>query len=185
MEDTQIIELFNRRDERAIHETQLKYGAYCRSIAINILTVPADAEECVSDTYLRAWNSIPPENPVKLGAWLGRVVRNIAINLWNKNHRQKRNSGLELLLSELEDCIPSAVTPEHQAEERELTELLNRWLTSLPKDDRRLFLRRYWNGEAVKSLAKEYGTSQGSMAKKMYKLRQNLKQELEKEGYLI
>lgn len=185
MEDNEIIELYNRRDENAILETDKKYGAYCRKIAINILSVPSDAEECVSDTYFKAWSLIPPQQPVRLGAWLGRVVRSIAINLWNKNHSQKRYSGIELMLTELEDCIPCSETPERRVEERELTELLNSWLSSLPRDDRALFIRRYWDGEAVKALAKEYGVTHGSMAKRMYKLRQDLKRTLEKEGYSL
>ena len=98
MQDLQIIDLYNQRDEAAISETAKKYGAFCQSIAFNILTIAADAKECVNDTYLQAWNSIPPQQPVRLGAWLGKVTRNIAINLWNKNHRKKRYAGMEQLL---------------------------------------------------------------------------------------
>ena len=185
MEDLQIIDLYNRRDENAISETAKKYGAFCESIAFNILTIAADVEECVNDTYLQAWNSIPPQQPVRLGAWLGKVTRNIAINLWNKNHRKKRYAGMEQLLSELEDCIPSPITVEHEIEEMELTEFLNTWLALLPKADRILFMRRYWNGEAVKDLAKEYRIMPRDMAKRMYRLRQSLKSALEKEDYSL
>lgn len=185
MEDMQIIDLYNRRDETAITETAKKYGAFCHRIAIGILSVAADAEECVSDAYLQAWNSIPPQQPDRLGAWLGKVVRNTAINLWNKNHRKKRYAGMEQLLSELEDCIPSPVTVEHEIEEKELTEFLNTWLASLSKADRVLFMRRYWNGEAVSDLAKQYGITPGKMAKRMYRLRQNLRSALEKEDYSL
>ena len=114
MEDLQIIGLYYERDEAAISETATKYGAFSRGIALNILSISADADECVNDAYLRAWNSIPPQKPDKLGAWLGKVVRNIAFDLWKKNHRQKRGAGMEQLLSELEDCIPSPVAVEHQ-----------------------------------------------------------------------
>ena len=185
MEDSRIISLLFQRDERAISEIERKYGTFCYSIALNILTINADAEECVNDTYLQAWNTIPPQRPDKLGAWLGRVVRNIAINLWNKNHRQKRYAGMEKLLNELEDCIPSPVTVEHKIEERELTQFLNTWLASLSDDDRILFVRRYWNGETVNGLAAEYRVPPGNMAKRMYRLRQNLKVKLEREGYFL
>ena len=185
MEDSQIISLFFKRDEAAIVETEKKYGAFCHKIALNILSISADAEECVNDAFLQAWNSIPPQSPDRLGAWLGKVVRNLAINLWNKNHRQKRYAGMEKLLNELEDCIPSPVTVEHRIEEKELTRFLNPWLASLSRDDRILFVRRYWNGEALNSLAAEYRVSSGNMAKRMYRLRLNLKSKLEKEGYTL
>ena len=185
MEDEQIISLYFKRDEAAISETAAKYGKFCHSIALNILSVNADAEECVNDTYLQAWNSIPPQRPNIFRAWLGRVVRNLAINLWNKNHRQKRYAGIEQLFDELEDCIPSPVTLERKLEEEELTTFLNTWLASLSQEDRVLFMRRYWNGEAVKVLAAAYSTTPGSMAKRMHKLRQQLRLRLEKEGYWI
>lgn len=185
MEDLQIISLYFKRDEAAISETATKYGAFCHRIALNILSTSSDADECVNDTYLRAWNSIPPQKPDKLGAWLGKVVRNIAFDLWKKNHRQKRYAGMEQLLNELEDCIPSPATVEHQIEEQELTNIINTWLASLPQNNRILFMRRYWNGETVNTLAQESGMSPANMAKKMYRLRQNLKSKLEKEGYSL
>lgn len=185
MEDLQIIDLYFERNEAAIHETAAKYGLFCHKIALNILSVEADAEECVNDAYLQAWNAIPPQRPDKLRAWLGRVVRNISINLWNKNHRQKRYAGIEQLMDELEDCIPSPQTVEHQIEEQELTEAINTWLASLPRDDRVLFVRRYWQGSTVNELAKETGTESKKLARRMYDLRQHLKSALEKEGYSL
>ena len=185
MEDPKIIALFFERNETAIAETAAKYGVFCHNIALNILSIEADAEECVNDTYLQTWNSIPPQRPSKFRAWLGRVVRNIAINLWNKNHCQKRNAGIVQLMDELEDCIPSPETVERQIEEQVLTEVINTWLASLSQEDRILFVRRYWNGKAVKELAKETGTEPKKLARHMYTLRQNLKSTLEKEGYLL
>ena len=185
MEDSQIIGLYFKRDEAAISETRAKYGAFCHKIALNILSINEDAEECVNDTYLRAWSSMPPQKPDRLGAWLGKVVRNIAINLWKKKHRQKRYAGMEQLLNELEDCIPSPVTVEQEIEEQKLTEVINTWLASLPQNDRILFVRRYWNGETVAYLARESGMSPANMAKRMYRLRKNLKFRLEEEGYLL
>lgn len=185
MEDLQIIDLYVQRNENAISETAKKYGAFCQNIAVNILRSAADAEECVNDSYLQAWNCIPPQRPERLGAWLGKVVRNAAINLWNKNHRKKRYMGMEQLLGELEECIPSPLTIERELEERELTDFLNRWLASLPKADRMVFVRRYWCGEAVNDLAANYKVTPASMAKRMYRLRHKLKSALEKEGYSI
>lgn len=184
MEDAQIIELYFQRDETAITETVSKYGAFCERIAMNILSVAEDAEECVNDTYLQAWKAIPPQRPDRLGAWLGRVVRNTAINLWHKNHRKKRYAGFEQLFSELEECLPSPETIERELDEAELTQLLNAWLASLSKADRVLFIRRYWNGEAIKQLAREQGVIPQKIANRMYRLRQSLKSTLEQEGYL-
>lgn len=185
MEDSQIIDLYFQRDETAITETDKKYGGLCRSIALNILTSHADAEECISDTYLKAWDSIPPLYPQSFAAWLGRVVRNNAINLWNKNHRQKRHSDMTKLLNELEDCLPSPINVEQILEGEELSNTLNKWLGCLQKNDRVLFVLRYWYGKTVKDLAKSQGTTPRKLAKHLYNLRQNLKQFLEKEGYSL
>lgn len=182
MEDTQIIELYWQRNEQAIAETSSKYGAFCFSIAKNILSNQEDAEECVNDTYHQVWNVIPPQRPVKFRPWLGKIVRNIALNLWNKNHTQKRYAGMTALLSELEDCIPSSQTVEQEIEEKELTEHIERWLRSLDREDRILFVRRYWNGVALRDLAREKGTAPGKLAQRMYRLRIDLRTVLEKEG---
>jgi RNA polymerase sigma-70 factor (ECF subfamily) len=185
VEDEQIIALYLKRDEGTIMETEEKYGAFCRKIAVSILTDPADGEECVNDAYLQAWNAIPPQKPSHLGAWLGRVVRNNALNLWKKNHRKKRYDGMEQLFSELTDCVPSPTTVEQELDGQELTAFLNTWLGTLPRDDRVLFLRRYWNGESIRNLAKQSGVSPAKLAKRMYRLRQNLRAALEKEGYSL
>lgn len=185
MEDTDIIDLYWKRDENAIAETAKKYGTFCHGIAVNILSLKEDAEECVSDTYYHAWESMPPTRPQRLRAWLGRVVRNLAINLWRKNHARKRYAGMDLLMDELEECIPAPETVEQKIEEAELTGLLNRWLSTLSRRDRILFIRRYWNGEGVKELAGEYGEAPAKTAKRLYRLRQNLKGLLEKEGYSL
>lgn len=182
MEDNQIIDLYWQRDEQAIVETSKKHGAFCHSIAKNILSIDEDAEECVNDTYHQAWNTIPPQRPAKFRAWLGRVVRNIALNLWNKNHTQKRYSGMTELLSELEDCIPSSKTVEQEIEDKELTEIVDRWLHSIDREDQVLFVRRYWNGIALNELAKEQAVSPGKLSQRMYRLRISLKTALEKEG---
>lgn len=185
MEDSQIIDLYWRREEAAITETQRKYGAFCYGIAKNILSIHEDAEECVNDTYHRAWDSIPPQRPAKLRAWLGTVVRNLALNLWNKNHTQKRYAGMTELLSELEDCVPSPQTIERELEEKELSGQINAWLLSLSREDRGLFVRRYWNGVALCDLATERKLDPAKLAQRMYRLRGSLRSALEKEGIAL
>lgn len=182
LEDSDIIELYWQRDETAITKTDQKYGRFCYGIAMNILSVHEDAEECVSDTYRCVWNAVPPERPRSLSAYLGRIIRNLSFNRWNKKHAQKRYGGMELLLSELEDCIPFSESVEQTVEARELSKLINKWLTSLPRVDRALFVRRYWNGDALADLAKEYGVKSSKLAQRMFRLRKRLKASLEQEG---
>lgn len=185
MDDREIILLYEKRDERAIAQTIDKYSAYCRTIASGILSSPQDVEECLNDVWNRVWDHIPPQKPTNLRIWIGRIVRNLALNYHARNRAQKRDSGMCILLSELEDCLPSPDTAQKALEGQELTAFLNRWLETLPREDRILFLRRYWNGEPLKQLEAEYARSHGSLAKRMYTLRLNLKQALEKEGYTI
>ena len=182
MEDLQIVELYLRRDEQAIVETDCKYGAYCRCISENILSLREDADECVNDTYHAAWTHIPPDAPVSLQAYLGRIVRNLSLSRYRKNRAAKRYVGMELLLSELNDCVPAPDCPERTMESTELTEYLNAWLRSLDADGRALFLRRYWYGESVKSLAASVGCTANRMAQRMLTLRKKLRGFLEKKG---
>ena len=186
MEDGEIVALYWARDEQAIAETDGKYGSFCRAMARNLLGSPEDAEECVSDTYLEAWNSMPQEKPVLLRPWLGRVLRLNAIDRWRASHRQKRFGGVETLVLELEDCVPAHTDdPQRALEASELGELVERWLGSLSREDRRLFLRRYWNGEALNALASEAGLSPALLAQRMRRLRLRLKGFLEKEGVTL
>ena len=182
MEDKTIIDLYFARDESAITETDRKYGAFCRRIALNILRLAEDAEECVNDTWYAVWNRVPPEIPQSLSAFLGRITRNLSISRYRANRAKKRGDGLEILLSELEDCIPSPDSVESAAEHRELTEDINRWLASLSPDSRVLFVRRYWYGDAVGKLASEYGCTAAAMAQKLHRLRLKLKEFLSKRG---
>jgi RNA polymerase sigma-70 factor (ECF subfamily) len=185
MEDFQIIELYWQRDERAIDETSRKYGPFCHTVAMNVLGVREDAEECVNDTWHSAWNAMPPQRPRLLRPWLGRIVRNAAINLWNKNHAKKRYVGMELLLDELEACIPSPQTIERQLEAEELGGIISAWLRTLPADDRTLFVRRYWNGEALRELARLWHDTPARLAQRTYRLRLALKAELERNGVFL
>ena len=185
MDDGQIITLFFQRSEQAISEISGKYGTLCARSARNILGSTQDAEECVNDAYHQVWLAIPPQRPTHFSAWLGRIVRNNAINLWNKNHRKKRYNGMTELLSELEESIPSPRTMEREMEDRELSACIDAWLRTLKQEDRVLFLRRYWYGMSLQDLAKEQHMSSGKLAQRMFRLRTNLRQALEKEGIIL
>lgn len=185
MEDSKIIDLFWGRDEEAIRHTEMKYGAYCYSIALNVLSIKEDAEECVSDTWLSAWNHIPPQRPVNLRVWLGKVVRNCALNLWDRNHAKKRYNGIETLFEELADCIPSNDNAAEALEVKELSRLINEWLKNLSASDSALFIRRYWGGDSLSVLAKDWHITPAKLAQKMYRLRCNLRSALQKEGVNI
>ena len=184
MDDMDIIALFEQRKEQAVTETEQKYGGYCRSIAGNLLGFE-DAEECVSDTWLTAWNRIPPAKPLSLRAFLGKITRTLSISRFRSLHAQKRGSGLTLLLSELDECLPDPKGVEEAAETRELSRLLSAWLRSLRQEDRVLFLRRYWYGVPVRQLAGEAGCTENQMAQRMRKLREKLRHLLEQEGIAI
>mgnify|MGYP000914504734 CR=1 FL=1 len=181
MEDMQIIVMYQARDENAIKETAVKYGRLLYSIANNLLSNHEDSEEIVNDTYTKAWNTIPPQRPNSLSAYLGKITRNLSINRWHKQRAQKRNHGVNLLLSELCDCIPDSETVETKIETMELARIIDSWLGGLPVDSRVLFLRRYWFGEAVNLLAEECGTTPNKLAGRLYRPRQSLKQALEGE----
>lgn len=185
MEDIEIIDLYWNRNETAVRETDNKYGGFCHSLAMNILSVWEDAEECVSDTYQKAWNYIPPERPHAFRAWLGRIVRNLSINRWHQNRAQKRYNGTDKLLSELADCIPDTNTTDGILEARELSEHINDWLGTLTAMDRALFVRRYWNCEQLQSLAESSGTTPSKLAGRMFRLRKSLQNYLTKKGVAL
>ena len=185
MDDSKLLDLFWERDENALSEVDAKYGSYYRKIAMNILSIHEDAEECVSDTWLRAWESIPPDRPGNLKAWLGRVVRNTALNMWQRNHAQKRHDGMELMLDELAEIIPSAESTENTIDAHDLGRIISGWLRKLTPEDRNLFVRRYWYGDSIKELSALSGKSAGNLAQKMYRLRKELKNELERNGITI
>ena len=185
MEDTAIIALYWNRDEAAIAETDKKYGPYCLAIARNILSVREDAEECVSDSYHHAWNAMPPQRPDALPPFLGRIVRNLSISRWRRERAQKRYTGLESLLSGLEECLPDPKGVEEAVEGRALTRQIERWLESLARDDRAVFLRRYWYGQEVQALAKDWGVRPNQMSKRLQRLRRSLKQALEQGGFSV
>lgn len=185
MDDLEIIELYWERNERAIKETNTKYERLLYKISYNILSNHEDSQECVNDAYVKAWKSIPPERPRSFTAYLGRIVRNLSIDYWNKNRAQKRYSGGDILLSELQDCIPSSNTVWAEIESKILSEIISNWLYTLPKEDRILFVRRYWYGDSIKELALRTDTTPNKLASHMYRLRYNLKNMLEKEEVLL
>lgn len=181
VEDLAIVELYHQRDEQAIAESDKKYGGLCRTIAMRLLGIREDAEECVNDTWFAAWNKMPPDRPNALSAFLGRITRNLSISRWRQNHAQKRYNGIEVLLSELEDCVPSPSTVEEELERQELAQSISVWLDSLELEDRRLFIRRYWYGEPVKTLASKRGERANALSQRLLRLRKNLRTFLESE----
>ena len=182
MDDIAIVELYHRREEQAIAESENKYGIMCRSIALRLLVLREDAEECVNDTWHTAWNRMPPDRPHSLSAYLGRITRNLSISRWRREHSQKRYDGMEVLLSELEDCIPAPDAVEEELDRQHLTRSINTWLDSLEDVDRWLFIRRYWYGDPVKKLAAERGESANSLSQRLLRLRKKLRAFLESEG---
>ena len=185
MEDKHIIDLYFQRNETAIAETATKYGTFCHKIALNILSVREDAEECVNDTYHSVWNQIPPTNPNSFRAFLGRITRNLSISRFRAIRAKKRYQGIELMLSELEECIPASANVEQVVEAQELSALISDWLHALKEQEAMLFVRRYWYGDSVQELAKKSGTTAAKMAQIMLRLRKSLKAYLEQKGVTL
>lgn len=186
MDDRQIIELYNERSETAISETADKYGKYCYYIAYHILYNEQDSEECVNDTYLRTWQAIPPQCPNKLSAFLGRITRNLALNRYRYYIKEKRGYGkTSLVLDELQECVPAGNSTEQAIEEKLLVEVINRFLYELPIEKRMMFLRRYWYLSSIKEIAEDYEISEGKVKMTLLRIRNKLKQTLEKEGIVL
>lgn len=183
LDDSKIIELFWTRSENAVSETSAKYGTYCRGISMQILHSEADAEECVNDTWLHAWNSIPPSKPNILKAYLGKITRNLSLDRWKRNTAQKRGgSQLELMLEELGDCIPAADSVQLEVETKAVAEVINVFLKEQTEMSRWLFVRRYWYGDSMADLSQKSGMTESNIKTQLFRLRQKLKQRLEKEG---
>ena len=185
MEDAHIIGLYWARDEEAIPASDAKYGGLCRALSRNILGSPEDAEECVNDTWHRAWNAMPPQRPGCLRAFFAALTRNLSLDRWRERRAEKRGGGLEVLLSELEDCLPAAGGVEEEVEAGELAWAIDRWLDGLDRPDRTAFLRRYWYGVPLQELAAERGEPPAKLAQRMLRLRRGLKKTLEQEGFVV
>ena len=184
MEDTSILELYWQRDENAIVETEQKYGAYCRSIANNILHDTYDSEECVNDTWLQTWNSIPPSRPNVLRLFLARITRNLSINRYHEKHAGKRGgSQTDLVLEELAECLADYRDVEQIYEARALGEYIAQFVRSLPEREANLFVRRYFYAESVSVIGKHYEMTDNHVIVSLSRTRKKLKHHLEQEGY--
>ncbi len=185
MEDAFIIELFWARSEAAISETDKKYGRYCRSIARGILSNEEDAEECVNDTYLGAWNSIPPHRPRVLSTFLGKLTRRISLNRWKAQHTQKRGGGeIALALEELSEIVPASGSVEEELEGKVLSAAINVFLTSLPETERDVFVCRYWFLAPIPEISRRFQFSQSKTKSMLFRTREKLKVFLREEGLL-
>ncbi len=186
MDDNSIIDMYWARDEKAIDATKDKYGRYCYSIAYGILENLEDAEECVNDTYLGAWNSIPPHKPQMLSTFLGKLTRNISLNRWREKHRIKRGGGeVQLTLDELQECLPSGNTVEKEIETKELAIIISGFLRGLEAEERRIFLRRYWYFDSVDEICKRFGFGKSKVKMKLMRTRNKLLVKLKEEGVYL
>lgn len=187
MEDSQIIELYFQREETAIEETAAKYGGYCFDIANRILEDQADSEECVNDTWLKAWNAIPPARPTYLRLFLGKITRNLSFNRYREMHREKRGGGGEaaLVLEEMDEFLADTADVESEVEQAEFVRVLNRFLYSLPERECNIFIRRYFYTDRTEAIAKHYGLKESHVLVILSRTRKKLSKVLEKEGYMI
>lgn len=184
MEDKKIVELFLQRSEQAVTETQSKYGNYCYSIAYQILANNEDAEESVNDTYIDAWNSIPPHKPAILSTFLGKITRRISIDRWRNRNAKKRGGGeMPLVLEELSECIEGNNSIEQELEQKRLTEVINTFVLGLPGTEQKVFLCRYWYMDSIDSICRQFGFSESKVKSMLYRTREKLKHVLEKEEF--
>ena len=185
MEDSRIIELYFERDESAIAETARKYERYCHRVSLNILRDKEDAKECVNDTFLAAWNAIPPHSPEILSTFLAKITRRLSLKKLRERTAQKRGgSGIDVPLEELEDCIPSGSTVDGELEAKELTDIINSFLDTLPVTERRIFLRRYWYFDSVEDICRRFGFGKSKVKMTLKRTRDKLRAHLERESYL-
>lgn len=183
MEDGQIVQLYWQRSEDAIAETAEKYGTFCHSISYGILRDRQDAEECVIDTWLRAWDAMPPQRPQRLAAFLAKITRNLSLDRYRKRTAQFRGFGqVPLALEELQWSVPSPDNVETMAEAAELTASLERFLYRLPREKRQVFLLRYWYFRTIGEIADQMRMSEQKVTSMLFRVRKELKKHLEEEG---
>ena len=188
MEDNEILDLFFQRREEALDESKQKYGQRLMHSAMNILGSSQDAEECVSDALLKAWEAIPPERPAMFGAYLAKISRNLAINKWKAKGAARRGAGeIPLMLSELEDCLPTAQigTPESEYESGLVTQAINGCLSSMNKETRVAFVLRYFHGESISEICKRFNMSESKVKSLLFRARKKLRTHLEREGVAV
>ena len=178
LSDADIVALYLSRNEVAIEHTDRNYGAYCMSVAMNILNNRPDAEECVNDTYLRAWQSIPPQRPTVLRLFLGKITRRLAIDKYRAN--KSRNRDFEVALEEISEFLPA---PEE--DDGTLPTLLAEFLTTLPDEERNLFVLRYYHGHTVARLSKAFGMKPNNLSARLYRTREKLRGYLSERGYHV
>lgn len=184
--DSEIVALYHARDERAIEQTAQKYGDYCFTVAENILRNVQDAEECVNDTWLRTWNSIPPERPGSLKYYLAKITRNLSINRWRERHSEKRGGGeVTLALGEMEEFLADTREVQNEAERAAFTDCLNRFLRGLSARECGIFLRRYFYVDTTREIARRYGMKEANVLLILSRTRAKLRVYLEKEGYTV
>ena len=184
MNDKDIVQLFFERSQQAITELSQKYGKLCFHIAMNILKCNEDAEECENDTYLKTWNSIPPNEPMCLRAYVSRIVRNLALSKYRYNHRQIRDSHLQVYLSELQDCIPAPQDLEASTDDT-VNSAIYDFLSTQNLTTRALFIQRYFYMESISVLSKKFGLKESNISTKLNRTRLKLKQYLEREGVTL
>ena len=183
MEDAAIVDLYWQRSDQAISETDRKYGKYCHTIAYNICANNEDAEECVNDTWFSAWNMMPDKRPSILSTFLGYITRNFALDRFKAKNAQKRGGGeTPLALEELENCIPSLSNVEQRYEEKELEAAIDRFVSTLPRADRRMFIARYWFLAPISEISEKMGCSQSKTKMTLFRTRNKLRMYLEEEG---
>lgn len=175
MEDEAIIALFFQRSEQAIDAFGEKYGRICYRVAYNVLNDRRDAEECVNDAYLSLWNAIPPAKPDPLSAFACKIVRNLSLKRYAQNTAAKRNSYYDVAMEELEDCLSGSATPEEEITRQELTKLLERFLDTLSRENRVIFLRRYWFADSYAEIAKRIGISEKNVSVRLTRIRKQLR----------
>lgn len=186
MDDNGIIQLYWDRNDQAIRATSEKYGHYCKTIAKNILNNEEDAEECVNDTYLNAWNSMPSHWPVQLVTFLGKITRNLSFNKYKHDHAEKRGGGeITLVLDELTDCVSDVDNVEQMFDRQELVITINSFVRSLSSEKRNIFVRRYWYADSISDIASDYGMLQGTVSKTLERTRKQLKAYLTERGFEV
>ncbi|MBR4431057.1 MAG: sigma-70 family RNA polymerase sigma factor [Clostridiales bacterium] len=184
MEDENIIRLYWDRDETAIEETSRKYGRYCFAIANNILCSREDSEECVNDTYVKVWESIPPKRPSIFSAFIGKITRNISLNRYKLNNAEKRGGNeMTVVLDEVREIVSGEPDPEEEAIRADLTAAVNDFLSTLSVEKRVMFVRRYWYADDVKSIASRMGTSENNISVSVRRIRNNLRDYLIERGF--
>ena len=185
MQDSKIIDLFFERSEQAITELSLKYEKLCRKIAVNILGNEEDSRECINDSYLGVWNTVPPKRPENLKYYLCRIVRNNALKRFHSNTAAKRNSHYDVALQELEGCLPDEGSIEKEMTSAEITRLVDSFLEKQNQENRVIFTRRYFFSDSIGDIAKRVGMSESNISVRLNRMRKSLRNHLEKEGIEI